>query len=64
VWFVAKDVVEAVGIIVSGGINKYVGAVPDKWKGGKQISTIKENILGSRVNTELVLPSTIFLISP
>ena len=41
VWFVAKDVVEAVGITVSGGINKYIGAVPDKWKGGKQISTIK-----------------------
>lgn len=43
IWFVAKDVAEALGYQVDGGMTKYFKHVPDIWKGGKRISTLGGN---------------------
>lgn len=42
-WFVAKDVAEALGYEIDGGIGKYISHVPEEWKGGKRISVRSEN---------------------
>lgn len=39
VWFVAKDIAEALEYTLDGGIGKYFAHVPDCWKGGKRIAT-------------------------
>lgn len=39
VWFVAKDVAEALEYTLDGGTGKYFAHVPEVWKGGKRIST-------------------------
>ena len=38
-WWVAKDVAEALGYSVQGGIGKYINHVPEEWRGGTPIST-------------------------
>ena len=38
-WFVAKDIAQALEYNVDGGMTKYFAHVPDFWKGGKRIST-------------------------
>ena len=39
-WFVGKDVLQALGYPIQGGTSRLFGAVPDVWKGGKQIATL------------------------
>ena len=39
VWFVARDVAEALEYALDGGMGKYFAHVPECWKGGKRIST-------------------------
>ena len=39
VWFVARDIAEALEYSLDGGIGKYFAHVPDCWKGGKRIAT-------------------------
>lgn len=43
IWFVAKDVAQALGYGADGGMTKYFAHVPDCWKGGKRISSRSEN---------------------
>ena len=43
IWFVGKDILEALEYEIDGGSGKYFAHVPDCWKGGKQISTRSEN---------------------
>lgn len=40
IWFVAKDILEAVGIKVTNSITKYISHIPEEWKGGSQITTL------------------------
>ena len=39
IWFVAKDIAEALEYNIDGGMTKYFAHVPDIWKEGKRIST-------------------------
>ena len=39
IWFVAKDIAQALDYSTDGGMNKYFNHVPEVWKGGKRIST-------------------------
>ena len=39
IWFVAKDVAQALDYGLDGGTGKYFAHVPEQWKGGKRIST-------------------------
>ena len=39
IWFVAKDVAQALEYGLDGGTGKYFAHVPEIWKGGKRIST-------------------------
>ena len=43
IWFVARDIAEALDYSLDGGIGKYFAHVPDIWKGGKRISVRSEN---------------------
>ncbi len=43
IWFVAKDVAQALGYGMDGGMSKYFANVPEIWKGGKRISSRSEN---------------------
>lgn len=43
IWFVAKDVAQALGYGVDGGTGKYFAHVPSQWTGGKRISVRSEN---------------------
>ncbi len=49
IWFVAKDILEAVGIKVTNSITKYISHIPEEWKGGSQITT-----LGGTIGTSYV----------
>lgn len=40
VWMVAKDIVEAVGISVCGGITKYTNHIPEEWKDRLAVPTL------------------------
>ena len=40
IWFVAKDVAQALEYNIDGGMTKYFASVPEIWKGGKRISTL------------------------
>ena len=39
IWFVAKDIAQALEYNLDGGMKKYFTHVPEIWKGGKRIST-------------------------
>ena len=39
IWFVAKDIAQALGYNLNGGMSRIFGYVPDLWKGGKRIDT-------------------------
>lgn len=39
IWFVAKDVAQALGYNLDGGMSRIFGHIPDIWKGGKRIAT-------------------------
>ena len=39
IWFVARDIAEALEYGLDGGMSKYFAHVPEIWKGGKRIST-------------------------
>ena len=43
IWFVAKDIAEALEYSMDGGMTKYFAHVPEIWKGGKRISFRSEN---------------------
>lgn len=38
-WFAARDIAQALGYSMDGGMTKYFAHVPEIWKGGKRIST-------------------------
>ena len=40
IYFVAKDVAQALGYSTDGGMNRIFGHVPNLWKGGKRIATL------------------------
>ena len=40
IWFVAKDIAEALEYSLDGGMGRIFGHVPDIWKGGKRIATV------------------------
>ena len=42
IWFVAKDIAQALDYSTDGGMTKYFNHVPEVWKGGKRISTTSE----------------------
>ena len=44
VWFVAKDIAEALEYSLDGGMGKYFTHVPDVWKGGKRIATVERGM--------------------
>ena len=39
IWFVARDIAEALDYNTDGGMNRIFGNVPELWKGGKRIAT-------------------------
>lgn len=39
IWFVARDIAEALEYNLDGGMSRIFGHVPDVWKGGKRIAT-------------------------
>ena len=39
IWFVARDIAEALDYNTDGGMNRIFGNVPDIWKDGKRIAT-------------------------
>jgi prophage antirepressor-like protein len=43
VWFVAKDIAQALEYELDGGTGKYFSHVPEQWKQGKRISVRSEN---------------------
>lgn len=42
VWFVARDVAEALDYNLDGGMSRIFGNIPDMWKGGKRIATTSD----------------------
>ena len=40
IWFVAKDIAQALEYNVDGGMSRVFGHVPEIWKGGKRIATL------------------------
>ena len=40
IWFVARDIAEALEYNLDGGMNRIFGNVPEQWKGGKRIATL------------------------
>ena len=44
VWFVAKDIAEALEYSLDGGMGRIFGHVPDCWKGRKRIQTIERGM--------------------
>lgn len=43
IWFVAKDVAQALGYSTDGGMSRIFGNVPEIWAGGKRIAVRSEN---------------------
>ena len=39
IWFVARDVAEALEYNLDGGMSRIFGNIPEQWKGGKRIAT-------------------------
>ena len=44
VWFVGKDIAEALEYSLDGGMGRIFGHVPDCWKGGKRIATVERGM--------------------
>ena len=44
VWFVARDIAEALGYSLDGGMSRIFGHVPEQWKGGKRIATVERGM--------------------
>ena len=44
VWFVGKDIAEALEYSLDGGMGRIFGNVPECWKGGKRIATVERGM--------------------